>query len=63
MTLVSGQCDNATLTKLALRTTYEVNLNKEIIINFLNRIKVVCYKCNDGSLSYKRYNKVVVVVK
>ena len=41
---------------------YEVNRNKGNFINFLNRLKVVCYESNDGGLSYKPY-KVVVTVK
>ena len=39
MTLISRQCDNATLTELALRTTYGVNCNKENLIKFHNRLK------------------------
>ena len=51
--LIYGQCDNATLTELALGTTYEVDYY---------RLKVVCYESDDSSLSYKPY-KVVVAVK
>ena len=40
----------------------EVDCNKENFINFLNRLKVVCYKIDDSGLSYKPY-KVVVAVK
>ena len=62
MTLVSRQCNNATLTELALATTYKVDRNKGNLINSLNRLKVVCYKSDDGGLPYKPY-KVVVAVK
>ena len=62
MTLISGQYNNATLTKLALGATYEVDYNEGDLIKFLNKLKVVFYKINDSGLSFKPY-KVVVVVK
>ena len=61
MTLISGQCEDATLTKLALRTTYEVNCNKRNLVNFLNRLELTCYESNDNGLSYKPYKVVVAV--
>ena len=39
MTIICGQCDNATLTKLALRTTYAVDCGNGNIIKFLDRSK------------------------
>ena len=50
------------LTNLAIDTTYEVGCNTGNFTKFFNRIKVVCYKSDDNSLSYKP-SKVVVVVK
>ena len=62
MTLISGQCDDATLTELALGTTYEVDCNKGNLIQFLDRLKLICYESDNGGLSHKPY-KVVVPVK
>ena len=61
MTLVYGQNDNVMLTKLALGTAYRVDYNKGNLIKFLNRLKVICYKSNDGGLLHKPYKVVVAV--
>ena len=62
MTIISGECEDATLTKLALGTTYAVDRDEGNLIKFLDRLKLICYKSDDGGLSYKTY-KVVVAVK
>ena len=62
MTIISGQCNDAKLTELAPGTRYAVDCDKGNLIKFLDRLKCICYKSDDGNLSYKAY-KVVVVVK
>ena len=44
MTLVRKQYDEATLTKLALRTTYEANWKDENFINFLDQLQFATTK-------------------
>ena len=62
MTVISRQCGNATLTKLALRTTYVIDCDKENLIKFLYRLKLICCESDNGGLSYQAY-KVVVAGK
>ena len=62
MTIICGQCNNATVTKLALRSTYAADCDDGKIINFFDRLKVICYESNDGGLSHKPY-KITVAVK
>ena len=62
MTLIYGQCNKATLTKLAFRNTYKADYNNGNLVSFFNQLRVVCYKSNDDGLSYKPY-KIVVVIK
>ena len=62
MTIISGECDDATLTELAFGTTYAVECDKGNLTKFLDRLKLICYESDDGGLSYKAY-KVVVAVK
>ena len=62
MTVISRQCNNSTLIQLALGTTYAVDCDEGDLIKFLDRLKLICYKSNDGGLSYEVY-KVVVAAK
>ena len=55
MTIVCGQCDEATLIELALRATYKVDVNNRNLMHFLGRLKDICYRNGDGSLSYTTY--------
>ena len=45
ITIIFGQCNDATRTKIA----------------FLTRLRTICYKSDDGDLSYKSYKMVVTV--
>ena len=62
MTIIGGQCNNTTLTKLALRTSFAVDSDKGNIIKFLDRLELICYESDDSGLCHKPY-KVVVAVK
>ena len=62
MTIICGQCDNATLTELALGSTYAADRNDRNMISFLNRLRVICYENDDGGLSHKPY-KIAIAVK
>ena len=43
MTIIFGQCDNATRTEIALGANYETNCEDGELINFLTRLQTVCY--------------------
>ena len=61
MTIIYGQFDNATRTKIALSDDYEIILHDAELIRFLEIVQTVCYGSNDGGLSFKPYKNVVVV--
>ena len=61
ITIIFGQCDEATRTQIALGTTYKTNCDARKLINFLTRLRTICYKSYDGVLSYKPYKMVVAV--
>ena len=62
ITVIFEQYDDATRTKIALRTTYAADRDAGNVINFHKRLRTVCYESNDGGLSHKPY-KIVVAVK
>ena len=59
MTLVCKQCDEAMLTKLALRPTYEVDRNNGNLVNFLDLLQFICYQNNNVGLFYTHYEGVI----
>ena len=61
MTIIYGQCDNATRTEIPLGTNYEFIHANGKLINFLKILRTVCYGSDDGGLSFKPYKNVVVV--
>ena len=62
ITIIYGQCDDATRTEIALGASYEQDRKDGNLINFLERLQTVCYGSDDGGLSFKPY-KIVVAVK
>ena len=61
MTIIYGQCDDATRTKIALGDNYEIFWRDAELIRFLKIVQKVCYGSDDGGLSFKPYKNVVVV--
>ena len=61
ITIVFGQCDDATRTEIALSANYKTDRDAGNLINFLTRLRTVCYKSDNGGLSYKPYKMVVAV--
>ena len=59
MTIIYGQCDNATRTKIALCTNYKTVCANGELINFLAILRKFCYGIDDGSLSFKPHKNVV----
>ena len=60
--IIYGQCNDTTMTKLALGENYASNCNAGNLVNFLQRLIVICYESDDGGLSHKPY-KIAVAVK
>ena len=61
MTIIYGQCDEASKTKIAPGRTYEANNQDGILIEFLKRLRTVCFGSNDGGLSLGPYEQVIAV--
>ena len=61
ITVIFGQCDNTTKTKIALGTTYKADREDGNLNDFLTRLWTVWYKSVNGGLSYMPYKMVVVV--
>ena len=61
MTIVYGQCNDTSKTEIALYPNYESKRKNGNLINFLTRVRTVCYGSEDGGLSFKPYKNVVVV--
>ena len=61
MTIIYGQCDDATRTKIALGDDYEIIHRDAELIAFIEIAQTLCYRSNDGGLLFKPYKNVVVV--
>ena len=61
-TIICGQCNDTPITELALGTNYEADCDAGNLINFLQRLNIISYECNDDGLSHKPY-KIAVAVK
>ena len=62
MTIINGQCDDATRTEIALCDDCEIFRNDGELIRFLAIVRKVCYGSDDIVLSFKPY-KIAVAVK
>ena len=61
ITIIYGQCDNATRTQIALGNDYGIICNDAELIRFLEIVQKVCYGSDDGGLSFNPYKNVVAV--
>ena len=61
VTIIYEQCDDPTRTEISLGTNYEIVCADGELINFLTILQIVCYKSDDGGLSFEPYKNVVVV--
>ena len=50
VTIIFGQCNDATRTEIALGTNYEAHCDAGDLISFLKRLRTVCYESDDGGL-------------
>ena len=61
MTIIYGQCDEATKTKIACGRTSPADCQDKNFMKFLQRVCIVCFGSNDGGLSFRLYKQVVAV--
>ena len=60
--IITGQCNEATKTKIAIGVAYTADRKAGRLIEFLKQLRIVCFGNDDGGLSYAP-NKQVVAVK
>ena len=61
ITIIFGQCTEATKTKISLGATYVADCQAGNLIEFLKRLHTVCFGDDDSGLSYGPYKQVVAV--
>ena len=61
ITILYGQCDEATQTKIALGDTYTADHYAGRLLAFIERMRTICFSGNDGGLSYAPYKQVVAI--
>ena len=61
MTITYGLCNKATKTKIVLGATYKMDCQDRDLIELLKRVHTVCFKSNNGGLSFGPYKQVVAV--
>ena len=59
--IIFGQCDEATKTKISLGATYTADYQAWNLIEFINRLRIVCFGGDDDGLSYGPYKQVVAI--
>ena len=57
ITILFGQCDEATQTKIAFGTNYTENRDARRLLAFIEQMHTVCFGGDDGGLSYGPYIK------
>ena len=61
ITIIFGQFDEATRTKIALGATYAADRQAGSLIAFLEQLRTVCFGSDDCGLSYGPYKQIVAV--
>ena len=61
ITIIFGQCDEATKTEIAVGATYTAELQARNLIKFIKRLRTVFFGGIDSGLSYGPYKQVVAI--
>ena len=61
MTIIFGQCNETTKTKISLGVTYNADRQAGNFIKFLKRVRTVCFRSDNGGLSFGPYTQVIAV--
>ena len=61
ITILFGQCDEATQTEIALGDNYTEDRDEGRLLPFIERLRSICFGSDDGSLPYAPYKQVVAI--
>ena len=61
ITILFGQCDEATQTEIALGDNYTEDRNEGRLLAFIEQLRAICFGGNNGGLSYPLYKQVVAI--
>ena len=61
MTILFGQCDEATQTKIVLGDNYTEDRNEGRLLAFIQRLRAICFYGNDGGLTFPPSKQVVAI--
>ena len=61
ITVLFGQYDEATQTKIALGANYTEDRDARRLLAFIERMRTICFGGDDGDLSYGPYKQVVAI--
>ena len=61
ITIIFGQCNEATKTEIALGVTYVADRQGGNLIKLIKQLRTVCFGDDDGGLSYGLYKQVVAI--
>ena len=61
ITILFGQCDEATQTEIALGDNYTEDRNEGRLLAFIEQLRSICFGGNNSSLSYAPYKQVVAI--
>ena len=61
ITIKFGQCDEEKKKEIALRANYDADRQAGRLIEFLDRLRTICFRSDDDGLSYRPYKQVVAM--
>ena len=61
ITILYGQCDEATQTEIALGDNYTDDRDEGRLLAFIERLRAICIGGEDGGLSYPSYKQVITI--
>ena len=61
MTILFGQCDEATQTEISLGDNYTEDRDERRLLAFIEQLCAICFGGNNGGLTFPPYRQVVAI--
>ena len=61
MTILFGQCDEATQTEIALGDNYTKDRDEGRLLAFIQQLRAICFGGDNGGLTFPPYKQVVTI--